>query len=126
VELCGVVDAVQPYLNAADIFVLPSRSEQSGSLSVIEAMRTGLPTIASSCDGIPEDFGPADSGILVEPGSVASLAEAMTLLAQDAGLRARYAAGARAAFEARFSAEAFCADLTAAYAQAGIELDPGA
>jgi len=37
----GYVSDVAPYLSAADIFVLPSLSECSGSVSVLEALWAG-------------------------------------------------------------------------------------
>jgi glycosyltransferase involved in cell wall biosynthesis len=126
IEMCGVVDSVEPYLAGGDAFVLPSRSEQSGSLAVIEAMRAGLPVIASACDGVPEDLAMPDSGVLVEPGSAEALAGALERFTRDAELRARYGAGARAAFEARFSAESFSLDLAQAYREAGIVADASA
>jgi len=49
-------------LNAADIFVLPSRAEGM-PLSIMEAMAKGLPVIATAISGIPEELG--DSGYLL-------------------------------------------------------------
>jgi glycosyltransferase involved in cell wall biosynthesis len=118
VNLTGVVPLVEPFLDASDIFVLPSRSEQSGSLSLIEAMASRLPAVASSCDGIPEDLEDGTSGLLVTPGSVDELAVALERMATDPDLRVRLALAARAQFEKRFSPAAFADDLSSAYAEA--------
>ena len=70
----GYVSDVAPYLSAADIFVLPSLSECSGSVSVLEALRAGKPVIASACDGLPEDLLDGQDSLLVAPGDVGALA----------------------------------------------------
>jgi len=118
VTCTGFVDSVRPYLANADVFVLPSRSEQSGSLALLEALQAGLPIVASACDGIPEDIDDGVTGVLVLPGSSVALAAGLGRVLVDAALRERLAVHARSAFEERFSATAFAADLAAAYAEA--------
>lgn len=118
VTLTGYVDDPRPHLDAGDVFVLPSRSEQSGSLAVLEAMQLGIPVVASACDGLPEDIDDGTSGLLVPPGDPVALAAALARLIKDGPLRERLATGARSAFEERFSAGAFAADLALAYAEA--------
>src|ERR1700693_157184 len=118
VQFTGAVPLVEPYLNEADVFVLPSRSEQSGSLSLIEAMAARLPAVASACDGIPEDLEDEVNGLLVAPGSVDELTVALARVATDPDLRVRLALAARAQFEKRFSPVAFADDLGSAYAEA--------
>ena len=61
-----------------------------------EAMQHGLPIIATTAGAIPEAV-PSSAGILVPPDNVASLAGALQQMIRDYALRARYAAGARAA-----------------------------
>ena len=95
----GLVPDVAPYLSAADIFVLPSAAESSGSVSVLEAMRAGKPVIATACDGLPEDLIDGDNGLLVAPGDVGALAEALRRLLADAELRSRLGAAARLTYE---------------------------
>jgi glycosyltransferase involved in cell wall biosynthesis len=118
VEMFGVVPAVRPYLDRADIFALPSRSEQSGSLALIEALEAGLPTVASDCDGIPEDLGGSEAGILVDPADPVALADALERLIHDPSERERRAMAARALFTERFSPAAFASDIGRIYAQA--------
>ncbi len=77
---------VAPYLGAADIFVLPSVAESSGSVSVLEAMRAGKPVIATACDGLPEDLIDGENGLLVAPGDVGALTDALGRLLADAEL----------------------------------------
>jgi glycosyltransferase involved in cell wall biosynthesis len=72
------------WYNAATIFVYPSLYEGFG-LPPLEAMACGTPVIASNASSLPEVVG--DAGILVSPGDVDGLAEAMKLLLSDETLR---------------------------------------
>ncbi|BFU94003.1 MAG: putative GDP-mannose-dependent alpha-(1-6)-phosphatidylinositol monomannoside mannosyltransferase [Nitrospira sp.] len=59
-----------------DIFVLPSLYEGFG-IALLEAMAAGRPVIATSVGGIPEFVTHGETGLLVEPGNVTALAEAI-------------------------------------------------
>ncbi|HET9015580.1 MAG TPA: glycosyltransferase [Thermomicrobiaceae bacterium] len=63
--------------------------------SVLEAMASGLPVVASTVSGIPEAVVDGVTGLLVPPADVAALAEGLTRLIDDPALRARLARGAR-------------------------------
>ncbi len=75
---------------AADVFCLPSteRAESFG-LVLLEAMRAGLPTVASDIPGSGVGYvvRNGETGLLVPPGDVAALAAALRRLADDAPLR---------------------------------------
>lgn len=122
VSLAGVVPDVTPYLASADLFVLPSRNEQSGSLALIEAMQAGLPVVATACDGIPEDLVDGEHGLLAAPGDPASLAAALSRVLGNETLRRRLAAGARRRYDERFAPAAVAAGLLEAYRDAGVDL----
>jgi glycosyltransferase involved in cell wall biosynthesis len=126
VELPGEVPDPFPYLEQAEVFVLPSRSEQSGSLALLEALQAGCAVVASRVDGIPEDVADGASALLVEPGDAGALAAALARLLGDPDLRRRLAAGARRSFEERFSAGAFAAALGKVYADLGVVPNPDA
>jgi glycosyltransferase involved in cell wall biosynthesis len=119
VAVPGRVDDVRPYLQQADVFVLPSWGEASGSVSVLEALQSGTPVIATACDGIPEDLLDGVDALLVQPGDPAGLADALMALLADPAHRAVLAAGSRRAYERKFSAEAFTVALGAMYAELG-------
>jgi glycosyltransferase involved in cell wall biosynthesis len=106
-------------LRHADIFVLPSIEEGSGSVSLLEALQAGVAPVVSRVDGLPEDVTDGESALLTEPGDPADLARALRRLVADAGLRQRLARGAQATFRARFSAAAYAADLGAVYMSLG-------
>jgi glycosyltransferase involved in cell wall biosynthesis len=118
VAILGIVPCVEPYLGEADIFVLPAREEQSGSLALLEAMRAGIACVASGCDGIPEDARHRTDAWLTAPGEVQSLVDGLHALIGDASLRRMLAEGARKRFEERFSAAAMTSALDRVYRQA--------
>ena len=74
-------------LNRAHFFVLPSYVEGL-PISVLEAMSHRLPVLATPVGGVPEIVG-GDNGLLVEPGDVRGLTEALARLVADAPLRRR-------------------------------------
>jgi glycosyltransferase involved in cell wall biosynthesis len=115
VAIPGRVDDVAPYLERADIFVLPSLAEASGSVSVLEALRAGKAIVASACDGIPEDLADGRDALLCAPGNVHDLAAALRTALDDPALRVRLGAGARAVYERRFRPESFLAALAGVY-----------
>ncbi len=91
---------VLPFLQAADIFVLPSVQEGL-SLSALEAMALGKPVVACRVGGTPEVVVDGETGILVAPGQPADLARALEhLLSHPDQARAMGAAGQRRVKEA--------------------------
>jgi glycosyltransferase involved in cell wall biosynthesis len=116
VSIPGHVEDVLPYLTKADIFVLPSLAEGSGSIAVLEALQTATAIVASRCDGIPEDLSDGEDALLVTPGDAPELEAALARLATDARLREELSLAARQTFETRFSAEVFTRELAEVYA----------
>jgi glycosyltransferase involved in cell wall biosynthesis len=89
----GHVEDIGPVLKAADLFVMPSRSE-GFSQALIEALQAGLPCIATRV-GIAEDvIEDGVNGFLVGRGDEGGLAQAMLRLAQEEGLRKQLAQNA--------------------------------
>ncbi|GAA3750941.1 hypothetical protein GCM10022240_00230 [Microbacterium kribbense] len=86
-------DRMPQLLREADILVVPSRWREPLTLTVGEGLATGLPVVAARRGGIPQALG--DAGMLFEPDRPAELAEVLTRLADDVGLRAELGAAAR-------------------------------
>jgi len=121
VALTGYVPDPFDYLQHADVFVLPSLQEGSGSLSLLEALQAGAAVVASNLDGIPEDVTDGESALLVEPGNVTALTQALRRVVTDTALRERLRQRARATFETRFSANAMSNALRDIYSELGFE-----
>ena len=81
-RLLGTIDhhSVAERLKAADLFVLPSRSEPFG-ISILEAMNAGLPIIATRVGGIPEHVKDGEEGYLFPPNDAKELARLIRYLA---------------------------------------------
>jgi glycosyltransferase involved in cell wall biosynthesis len=95
VMLAGELDesALSRAYDSADGFVLATLHETYG-MAVAEALARGLPVIASRTGAIAQLVEP-DAGCVVAPGDAGALARALTGFLGDAGLRRRFAEGAR-------------------------------
>lgn len=80
---------VAALLQTADVAVVPSRSPDAFALTVLEGMAAGAVVVASRIGGIPEAMG--DAGVLVQPGDVDELAQALAAFADDENFRSREA-----------------------------------
>src|SRR5712691_3244381 len=91
------------FMESFDVFVMPSFTEGTPN-SIVEAMACSKPIIASEVGGIPDTIG-EESGILVPPGDMSALAEAMLRLAQSPELRHSMGAAAKERYQKLFSPE---------------------
>ena len=120
VAIAGRVEDVFDYLGLADVFVLPSREEGSGSVALLEALQAGVAVVATRCDGIGEDIADGRDGLLVPPGDPKALAAALRTLIEHRAVRERLAGRASELYRERFAAEAFVAALGDSYSQLGV------
>ena len=79
-------DEIPTWMGAADLLVLPSRSEGRPNV-VLEAQACGLPVVATRVGGTPELVCDGKTGLLVESEDVSGLADALRRLRTDRGLR---------------------------------------
>lgn len=87
VKFYGLQSNVHLYLSDMDIFTLPSLYE-GVPMSMVEAMGTGLPIVASKVGGVP-DMLDDDCSILVQPDSV-TIAEAFEIYYQNCYMREKH------------------------------------
>ncbi len=93
--------ALPAFYRAADVLIVPSRSETFG-LVAAEAQACGLPVVAARVGGLPYAVGDGETGILVDGHDPADYGAAIrTILADDAGREAMSAAAV--AFSRQFS-----------------------
>jgi glycosyltransferase involved in cell wall biosynthesis len=84
----GFVDNVGDYLDAFDIFILPSRREGIGSI-LFDAMEHSLPVVVTPVGGVPRIVMDGQNGFLIDVDQPAQLAEAIVRLQSDPALKAR-------------------------------------
>ncbi len=115
--LPGRVGDVAWFLHRCEALVHPARWEGFG-LALLEAMSVSKPIVATRVSSIPEIVVDRETGLLVAPEDVGSLAGAVTTLLADPTLAADYgAAGARRA-AAEFSAAAMARKTAEVYERA--------
>jgi glycosyltransferase involved in cell wall biosynthesis len=121
----GVADAIHwaghrrdipDILSALDIVALASL-EESLPLSILEAMASCKPVVATSVGGLPECIAAGENGVLVRPGRPDALADAVGHLASDAALRRQMGERGRERIAAEFSVGAITARIERVFEQ---------
>lgn len=102
VHFVGSRSDVPTLLQGADVFLLTSISEGI-PLTLIEAMATGLPCLATDVGGVSEVVLEGESGFLAQAGDHKALAGSLCDLAANPGLRARIGSAGRVRAETKFS-----------------------
>jgi glycosyltransferase involved in cell wall biosynthesis len=93
-----------PILARARVFVLATRSE-GFPRSILEAMRSALPVVASRAGGIPESVSDGITGNIVAPGDPSALAAALRGHLAGPFLAQQFGAAGRQIYEAQFRLE---------------------
>lgn len=101
VEFLGFRNDIAELLAAHDLFLLSSDYEGI-SIALLEAMRLGLPAVATRVGGIPETIVDGETGVLAPPRDARAYADALLRLAGSAELRWRMGAAAQRHFGAEF------------------------
>lgn len=104
VSFFGERNDVEEILSSSDIFVLPSNWEGL-PLSILEAMRAGLPVIATDVGGVSEIITNDINGYLVPPKNIDMLQSRLNKLLSSADLRRRLGQNGKKTFEENFSFE---------------------
>lgn len=114
VTFTGLSQEIPELLNTMDAFALPSISEGMSN-TLLEAMATGLPLLATGVGGNTEVLEPERMGWLFQPRDAEALAAHIALLASRENLRRDFAAAARARAVERFSLKRMLKDYTDLY-----------
>jgi sugar transferase (PEP-CTERM/EpsH1 system associated) len=116
VWLPGSSDRVPQWLRSIDVFVLPSLNEGISN-TILEAMASGLPIVASRVGGNVELVAEGRTGQLVPPGNVEQLAGALERYTTDEALRREHGKATRRLALERFSLAAMVGSYQAVYDQ---------
>ena len=114
VVFLGHREDVADLLNAADAFVLPSRSEAFPN-GAIEAMAAGLPVVASAVGGLLDLIEPDRTGLLVPPENADALATALRRLFTEPELATRLGESGQTQVRQRYSFERMVASFEELY-----------
>jgi len=113
-HFAGGITDLRTHLSAADIFVLPSRSE-GFSNAIVEAMAASLPVVATNVGGNAEAVRHGVTGLIVPTEDSSALATAISqLLSDPAKAKAMGTAGKQRVAE-RFTTDAMMTQTTTAY-----------
>jgi L-malate glycosyltransferase len=102
------------YYGIFDVFALASSREAFG-LVAAEAMRAGLPVVATAVGGLGEIVLDGETGSLVPPSAPAQLAAALERLVADAALRRRMGEAGRVRADQDYSVERYVSDVEQLY-----------
>jgi sugar transferase (PEP-CTERM/EpsH1 system associated) len=114
VIFAGASDRIPELLNAMDVFVLPSLGEGMSN-TILEAMATALPVVATHVGGNPELVEEGKTGFLFSAGDAAGLATTLEKLSRDASVRQQLSVAARQRALAEFSLERMAKEYGALY-----------
>ena len=115
VRFTGHVDVLDGALDGLDVVVNASVNPEPFGMTIIEAMAKGRPVIGPAEAGPKENISDGADGLLVPPGDVPALAQAMARLAGDPALRARMGVAGRRKAEERFHPRCSARQLEALY-----------
>lgn len=120
VRFLGRRDDIEAIYTEFDVLALPSRNE-GAPMTVLEAMAAGVPVLATRVGGVPEIVREGQTGVLVDPNSVAAIEQGLIALLAAPDLRARMRVEARKLAETRHSCESMAREYMELYCSAPAE-----
>jgi glycosyltransferase involved in cell wall biosynthesis len=119
VEFLGQRLDIPEILASSHIFALFTNWE-GFPISILEAMRAGLPVVASDVNGVREAVADGSTGFLAKAGNVAMFRHRLEQLLQDDSLRERFGTAGRQRFEKEFTVEAMLGRTAGIYRSAAM------
>lgn len=114
IELLGERRDIPSILSSASMFVLPSRTEGI-SLTLLEAMASGLPVVATRVGGNPEVVKHNRTGLLTKAGDVRQMADAISLMIETPSAASRMGECGRRRVERHFNVQRMVRNYEAMY-----------
>jgi glycosyltransferase involved in cell wall biosynthesis len=114
VHFLGARKDVSEILGAFDVYVLCSESEGMSN-TILEAMASGRPVVATAVGGNPELVVDGETGLLVRPNHPHRLATAIMKLLREPACRRRLGQGGRRRVEEQFSLESMVRNYAKVY-----------
>lgn len=110
VQWVGYQKAIEKWYGYFDVYVLPSVVRESFGITLVEAMASGVPAVASRIGGTPEIVEHKVTGLLAEPGNSRDLADKLLYLYNNRESAKDMSVLARKRVEERFSLERMTRD----------------
>ncbi|MBL4830556.1 MAG: glycosyltransferase family 4 protein [Aliivibrio sp.] len=102
------------WLAKTSILALPSYLE-GFPMGILEAMSANIPVVASNVGGIPDAISHHKEGILISPGNISELTNALDTLLSNDNLRNQYATAAKKKYLMHFSPQIVIPEIEAIY-----------
>jgi len=118
VRLAGQRNDPERWLQALDVFCLPSYANEGVPQAVLQAMLCGLPIVTTPVGAILEAVSDGETALIAPPRDAAALAAAIARLLDDAALASRLGAAARLRASADFSRDAMLDRMESIFRQA--------
>jgi glycosyltransferase involved in cell wall biosynthesis len=115
VRFFGQQVEVQPFMQAADVLVCPSRWAEAAGFVNLEAQACGLPVVGARIGGIPEYVIDGETGLLANPEDVTDLTQKLAEVLTDPARRAKLSASALAHARKNFCPESGMPPMLAVY-----------
>lgn len=114
VKFHGLLHDVTPVLASLDLFLFTSHREGL-SVAVLEAMRAGLPIVATKVGGITDQVIEGENGFIIRDGDISAAAEHVSAVLNNDELRERMGAASRNRMEQHFAEEAMLSNYVDLY-----------
>jgi glycosyltransferase involved in cell wall biosynthesis len=121
VDFLGHRHDVDQLLSQAHVFALPMERatyREEFPVNIVEAMRAGLPVIASNLGAVPEAVLDGETGFLIEPGDEETFSSRLRILLEEPPLRCRMGASGRERYQNKFALQPMLDRTWAVYLQA--------